>query len=220
MHQILIADDHPLFIDAVTVILKIKFPEVSIFACNDLESALEIAEQKPDLDVILLDINMPGMDGLNGIVRLRNKYPEIPIVIVSAEQDKSTVLQAITYGAVGFITKTSCSEQVSSALEQIMAGQVYLPPDVIRSSSESTSKDSNPVLLDPKTIASLTQRQLLVFERMSKGESNKQIAYELNIAETTVKAHVSAVLHKLKVHNRIQAVLCAASIDFNQLLHR
>ena len=220
MHKILIADDHPLFRDAITNVLNNKFTDICTLNCEDLESALALVEENPDLDLILLDLNMPGMDGLNGIVKLRNNYPDIPVVIISAEENKSVVLQAVTYGAVGFITKSSDSSQIAEALQQIMNGQVYLPPDVIRSSTEPRQRDQKNMDIDPKLIASLSRRQLLVFERMAKGESNKQIAYELNIAETTVKSHVSAILHRLKVHNRIQAVLCASNIDFNDYVHR
>ena len=144
------------------------------------------------------------------------------MVIVSAEEDKQIVLQAITYGAVGFITKSSPRDQMSNALQQILAGNVYLPSDIIRASTpdnrRTQRKDENQI--PPELLSSLTRRQLLVLERMSKGESNKQIAYNLNIAETTVKAHVSAILRKLGVHNRIQAVLSAGNIDFNEYLKR
>lgn len=220
MHKILIADDHPLFRDAIISVLSQQFDGVATETCDDLDSAMERIQAAPDLDLILLDLNMPGMDGLNGIVKLRNNHPDIPVVVVSAEENKSVVLQAITYGAVGFITKSSDSAQMADALRQIMEGQVYLPPDVIRNRGEPEKKNQNKADIDPNLIASLSRRQLLVFERMAKGESNKQIAYELNIAETTVKSHVSAILHRLKVHNRIQAVLCASNIDFGDYLRR
>lgn len=219
MQKILIADDHPLFRDAIQNVLTNGFTDVETITCEDLDAAVELVGQNLDLDLILLDLNMPGMDGLNGIVKLRNNYPDIPVVIVSAEENKSTVLQAMTYGAVGFITKSSTSHEIGEALKLIMNGQVYLPPDVIRSIDKEPQKnDKKESQVDPKLIASLSRRQLLVFERMAKGESNKKIAYELNIAETTVKSHVSAILHRLKVHNRIQAVLCASNIDFNDYI--
>ena len=221
MVEILVADDHPLFRYAITDFVERNIADTKTVTCTDLDAAIEVAEENPDIDLVLLDLNMPGMDGLNGIVRFRNQFPEIPIVIVSAEEDKNVVLQAFTYGAVGFITKSSSCEQIVAALEQVLSGQVYLPPDIIRKGGSSKPKDdSNSQQIDPKLIAALTRRQLLVFECNAKGKSNKQIAYELNIAETTVKAHVSAILNKLNVHNRIQAALCAASIDFNHYLVR
>ncbi|MGH1430838.1 MAG: response regulator [Neptuniibacter sp.] len=222
MYKILLADDHPLFREAIINVIKNSFPGCETLETEDLESALEIAQKEDDLDLILLDLNMPGMNGLNGLITLRNDLPTVPVVIVSAEEDKQIVLQAITYGAVGFITKSSPREQMTEALKQILAGNVYLPSDIIRSSQpdnrRTQRKDDNQI--PPELLSSLTRRQLLVLERMSKGESNKQIAYNLNIAETTVKAHVSAILRKLGVHNRIQAVLSAGNIDFNEYLKR
>ncbi|RVU31157.1 response regulator [Neptunomonas marina] len=222
MYRILIADDHPLFREAIINVIENSFPNCETLETEDLDSALQIAQNEDELDLILLDLNMPGMNGLNGLITLRNDLPTIPVVIVSAEEDKQTVLQAITYGAVGFITKSSPRDQMTDALEQILAGNVYLPSDIIRSSQpdnrRSQRKDDNQI--PPELLSSLTRRQLLVLERMSKGESNKQIAYNLNIAETTVKAHVSAILRKLGVHNRIQAVLSAGNIDFNEYLKR
>lgn len=222
MYKILLADDHPLFREAIINVIEHSFPGCETLETEDLEGALEIAQNEEDLDLILLDLNMPGMNGLNGLITLRNDMPTVPVVIVSAEEDKQIVLQAITYGAVGFITKSSPRDQMSDALQQILAGNVYLPSDIIRSSQpdnrRSQRKDDNQI--PPELLSSLTRRQLLVLERMSKGESNKQIAYNLNIAETTVKAHVSAILRKLGVHNRIQAVLSAGNIDFNEYLKR
>ncbi|WP_136681047.1 response regulator transcription factor [Neptunomonas sp. XY-337] len=222
MYRILIADDHPLFREAIINVIENSFPNCETLETEDLDSALQIAQNEDELDLILLDLNMPGMNGLNGLITLRNDLPTIPVVIVSAEEDKQTVLQAITYGAVGFITKSSPRDQMTDALEQILAGNVYLPSDIIRSSQpdnrRNQRKDDNQI--PPELLSSLTRRQLLVLERMSKGESNKQIAYNLNIAETTVKAHVSAILRKLGVHNRIQAVLSAGNIDFNEYLKR
>lgn len=222
MYKILLADDHPLFREAIINVIQNSFPGCETLETEDLESALEIAQNEDDLDLILLDLNMPGMNGLNGLITLRNDLPTVPVVIVSAEEDKQIVLQAITYGAVGFITKSSPREQMTDALQQILAGNVYLPSDIIRSSQpdnrRTQRKDENQI--PPELLSSLTRRQLLVLERMSKGESNKQIAYNLNIAETTVKAHVSAILRKLGVHNRIQAVLSAGNIDFNEYLKR
>jgi len=161
------------------------------------------------------------MHGLSGLMTLRNDAPTVPVVIVSAEQDKQIVLQAITYGAVGFITKSSPRSQMTEAIEQILNGSVYLPPDIIRTQKTSTRRNQNEhPRLAPELLQALTRKQLLVLQRMSKGESNKQIAYNLEIAETTVKAHVSAILRKLNVHNRVQAILSAGDIDFGAYLRR
>ena len=112
MVEILVADDHPLFRYAITDFVERNIADTKTTTCTDLDAAIEVADENPDIDLVLLDLNMPGMDGLNGIVRFRNQFPEIPIVIVSAEEDKNVVLQAFTYGAVGFITKSSSCEQI------------------------------------------------------------------------------------------------------------
>lgn len=221
MYKILIADDHPLFREAIHNVIRDGFPDSEILETADLDSALALTLEHDDLDLVLLDQNMPGMHGLNGLINLRNEAPTIPVVIVSAEQDKQIVLQAITYGAVGFITKSSPRAQMTEAIEQILNGNVYLPSDIIRSQkSPSRHSHHSEPSIPPELLQALTRKQLLVLERMTKGESNKQIAYNLDIAETTVKAHVSAILRKLNVHNRVQAILSAGDIDFTAYLRR
>ncbi|WP_100640957.1 response regulator [Marinobacter salexigens] len=223
-YKILIADDHPLFREAISSVIASGVAGSEVLQTDDLDSALLVTRENDDIDLILLDLNMPGMNGLNGLMTLRNEAPTIPVVIVSAEEDKQVVLQAITYGAVGFITKSSPRTEMTQAIQQILNGNVYLPSDIIRTGKESSNtsrrsrQEDNPV--SPEMLNSLTRRQLLVLERMSKGESNKQIAYNLNIAETTVKAHVSAILRKLGVHNRVQAILSAGDVDFSHYLKR
>lgn len=221
MYKILIADDHPLFREAIHNVISDGFPGSEVMETADLDSALALTAEHDDLDLIVLDLNMPGMHGLNGLINLRNEAPTIPVVIVSAEQDKQVVLQAITYGAVGFITKSSPRSQMTDAIEQILNGNVYLPPDIIRTQKSPMGRrlNENPSF-PPELLQALTRKQLLVLERMTKGESNKQIAYTLDIAETTVKAHVSAILRKLNVHNRVQAILSAGDIDFGAYLRR
>lgn len=221
MYKILIADDHPLFREAIHNVISDGFPGSEVLETADLDSALALTQNADDLDLILLDLNMPGMHGLGGLINLRNEAPTVPVVIVSAEQDKQVVLQAITYGAVGFITKSSPRSQMTEAIEQILNGNVYLPPDIIRTQKNTSRRSQNePQGFAPELLQALTRKQLLVLERMTKGESNKQIAYNLDIAETTIKAHVSAILRKLNVHNRVQAILSAGDIDFTAYLRR
>ncbi|MDY0205894.1 MAG: response regulator transcription factor [Pseudomonas sp.] len=220
MYNILIADDHPLFREAICNVIRSGFPGCSILETADLDSTLLLAVEHDNLDLILLDLNMPGMSGLNGLMSLRNEAPTIPVVIVSAEQDKHIVLQAITYGAVGFITKSTPREQMTAAIEQVLNGHVYLPADIIRSTQANTRRTPREATISPELLQALTRKQLQVLERMAKGESNKQIAYNLDIAETTVKAHVSAILRKLNVHNRVQAILSVGDIDFATYLRR
>ena len=221
MNKILIADDHPLFREAIKSIITERFSGYVLLETANLDDAIELVDEIPDIDLILLDLNMPGMEGLTGIVKMRNQAPEIPLGIISAEEDKNVVLQTIGYGAVGFIPKSSTRDTIEKAISQILDGQVYMPADIIRNNPVQTSGRTSPHNeIDLKNLSYLTRKQLQVFEQMAKGKSNKQIAYDMNIAETTVKAHVSAILHKLNVKNRIQAVLCASNIDFDQYLHK
>ncbi|PPC77115.1 DNA-binding response regulator [Pokkaliibacter plantistimulans] len=219
MFKILVADDHPLFREAICSVISDGFPGSTVLESADLDSTVVMAQQHDDLDLILLDLNMPGMNGLTGLISLRNELPDIPTVIVSAEEDKHIVLQAITYGAVGFITKSLPRPQMREAIGQILDGNVYLPADIIRTQRSAPNKRED-AQIDPTLLQALTRKQLQVLEHMAKGESNKQIAYNLDIAETTVKAHVSAILRKLGVHNRVQAILSTSDIDFSDYLRR
>ena len=215
MYQVLIADDHPLFREAIARVIDDGFPGSTLLEASDLDTALDLAGRHDDLDLVLLDLNMPGMQGLGGLVRLRNLFPTLPAVIVSAEEEKRVILQTITYGAVGFITKSTPRKQMIQALEQVLAGSIYLPADIIRAGAGDDNAASRREPEDlSEVLATLTRKQLQVFERMSRGESNKVIAYQLNIAESTVKAHVSAILRKLGATNRVQAILSAGDIDF------
>ncbi|GAB2651450.1 response regulator transcription factor [Vibrio panuliri] len=218
MYKVLIADDHPLFRDAITHILAEKFPDCATQETEDIATTLAVAKQHPDLDLIMLDLNMPGMSGLNGLLDLISECPTTPVVVVSAENNKQIILQTMAYGAVGFISKSSSKDEISDAISMVLEGNVYLPADILRAQSTSTSKHDSPIL--PEMLSSLTRRQLMVLKCMTKGEANKQIAYNLNVSETTVKSHVSSILKKLGVTNRVQAVLGCSGIDFNQYLKR
>lgn len=222
MFKFLVADDHPLFRDALIAVIRDGYDDSEILQSEDIEHTLSLASTHPDLDLILLDLNMPGMAGLKGLLELRNQFPTIPVAIISAETNKQIILQTIAYGAVGFIAKSAPREKMREAFEQILGGHVYLPADIIRAESDG---DTSPRRKDepqfsPEMLHTLTRRQLLVLKSMAQGAANKQIAYDLNISETTVKSHVSAILKKLGVHNRIQAVVGVTNIDFDRYLKR
>ncbi|WP_413701113.1 response regulator [Psychromonas sp. KJ10-10] len=214
MYKMLVADDHPLFRDAISNIIAVSFSGSSVEQTEDIESTLQYVKHHDDLDLILLDLNMPGMSGLQGLLTLRNEFPTIPVVIISAERDKQTILQTLSYGAVGFIAKSSSKESIVQALESVFAGNVYLPADIMRLSQGHNA--SNEFVVLPEKIALLTRRELMVLKNLSKGEANKQIAFNLHISEATVKSHVSSILKKLGASNRVKVVLGCSEIDFNQ----
>ena len=217
--EVLIADDHPLFREALTDVVRQICRDYRCLEACSLEEARSIAQSERDLDLILLDLMMPGMDGTAGLVTLRHEVPAVPIVIVSAKTERAVVLEAIRDGAIGFITKTSSRSVMVNALLQVMAGGIYLPPEVVRQfdADAASGPDSVPQV-PPAVLTTLTRKQLLVLQRLAQGESNKQIARALSLAEPTVKAHVSAILRKLNVRSRANAIVASNGIDFGTLL--
>ncbi|MBU2924522.1 response regulator transcription factor [Colwellia sp. 4_MG-2023] len=223
MYKILVADDHPLFRDAIVNIIGMKFPGSTTYETEDIDSTLAFVKDNDEIDLILLDLNMPGMSGLNGLLDLRNQCPTTPVVIVSAEQEKQKVLQTLSYGAVGFISKSSSKDVIGEAIESVFQGNVYLPSDIMRSeatTTTTTTATAKEYKVLPENISLLTRRELIVLKHLTKGEANKQIAFNLHISETTVKSHVSSILKKLGASNRVKVVLGCSDIDFNQYLKR
>lgn len=203
--RVLIADDHPLFREALRQVIAAALPDHAISEACTLDQAVSAASGD-DLDLILLDINMPGMNGFNGLIALRNHVPAIPVVVVSAEEGRDTVRHAMTLGASGFIPKSLDREQMILAVNCVLAGEIFVPVDLADGTGSKIGDD----LRDG--YAALTAQQRKVLEMLAQGKSNKVIAYELDVTESTVKAHVSAILTKLKVSSRTQAVLNAAKL--------
>lgn len=204
MYQILIADDHPLFRDAFAGVVEQAFVGSSLLQAEDFSTCLQVAQANPELDLIVLDLHMPGCHSLDGLQQLIAACPSIPVVMVSAEENRHLVLQSMEIGAVGFLIKTLPRVQIINALEQVLQGQVYLPAELLRGGGVSAPASSQ-VIEDQ--LRQMTQRQLRVLQCLAKGLSNKHIADLLCIAETTVKTHVSDILRKLQVRNRTQAAL-------------
>lgn len=207
--NILIVDDHPLFREAMALVITTELPGAQLGEASTLPMALQRLAEGPVPDLVLLDLNLPGVHGLEGLAEVSAAAPDAPVVIISAEEDKQLILQAINAGAMGFITKSAPRERMRQALRQVLDGNIYLPPDIVRGSSSADSPSRNTPQISEEALNRLTERQLRVLERMAMGESNKQIAWALNITETTVKTHVSAILGKLGVNNRVQAILAA-----------
>ncbi|GHC17675.1 response regulator [Aidingimonas halophila] len=210
MYTLMVADDHPLFRDAIVGVLRDGMPDSRVMEADSLVSTLSLADEHDDLDLILLDLGLPDAEGLAGLKRLRDYAPLIPVAIVSADQDRATVLEAINLGAVGYIPKSTPRGRLLDALHQVLEGNVYLPPDIMRRPTSTMACSTVP---EQETaganLALLTGKQREVLAQMALGDSNKMIAYRLAIAETTVKTHVSAILRKLGVSSRVQAILVA-----------
>ena len=197
-----VADDHPLFRGAIKETLRSIDADVEILEAGDFEAARKIVADTPEIDLILLDLTMPGTSGLSGLVTLRALQPAVPVVIVSASDDVATIRRAIELGASGYVMKSSSIEDIRSAIHSVLSGGIVSPANI------SLGSETDPDILDLiQRIRTLTPQQARVLGMLAEGLLNKQIAYELGVSEATIKAHVSAVLQKLNVDNRTQAVI-------------
>ncbi|EKV28657.1 DNA-binding response regulator AgmR [Caenispirillum salinarum AK4] len=209
--SILIADDHPLFRDALFQVVTETFAEHDTRQAQNFDEAMAAAREDDALELILLDLNMPGMNGFNGLIALRNEVPMVPIVVVSATETAQTASQVLTFGASGFLPKSLSKADMADALRRVLDGDIYLPPDLERQMEDGRALTPEEQAL-VEQLGALTNQQRRVLEMLVAGKSNKIIAYELDIAESTVKAHVSAILRKLGVTSRTQAVITASKI--------
>ncbi|MGO2132659.1 MAG: response regulator [Halomonas sp.] len=209
MPTLMIADDHPLFREALSISIESGLPNCHLLEAGTLAQLVNQLDRDDDLDLVLLDLDLPDAQGLDGLAQLRERFPELPVAIISADRERETILEAISIGAVGYIPKSSPKASLLTALHQMLEGQVYLPSDIMRRPASTTTSSNASSPCFAKRVNSLTDKQLEVLARLTLGAANKVIARELNIAETTVKTHVSAILYKLNVRSRIQAVLAA-----------
>jgi len=204
---VLIVDDHPIVCSALEATLTNALSCRVMYAHSAAE-ALKTVELLPDIDLVLLDLKLPDVEGFDGLSQLRKQAPKLPILVISGLEDGRIVQFVRGYGAMGFISKKASAAEVINAVRKVLAGDTAFPemPD------DGSAHDSNRV---PKLICRLTPQQLTVLSMLGEGKLNKQIAYELSISESTVKAHVSAILGKLEVSSRTQAVLIAQGGMFN-----
>jgi DNA-binding NarL/FixJ family response regulator len=213
-HHLLIADDHPLFRGALREAVTGLFERVDIGEAGTFEEVTDLIERAADLDLILLDLSMPGARGFSGLMYLRAQYPELPLVVVSANDDPAVIRRCMEFGASGFIPKTLGIEALRSAIARVLQGEIWTPPDVDLARQADAETSAMIVRL-----STLTPQQVRVLMMLSGGLLNKQIAYELGVSEATIKAHVSAILQKLGVESRTQAVIAAGRIEAGQWPH-
>jgi DNA-binding NarL/FixJ family response regulator len=205
---LVIADDHPLFRGALREAVTGLFERMDIAEAGTFNEVAELLERGSDVDLVLLDLTMPGVRGFSGLMYLRAQYPSVPVIVVSANDDPAAIRRCMEFGASGFIPKTLGVEEMRTAISRILGGGVWTPPDV----DLSAGSDSETAALMAR-MATLTPQQVRVLMMLSEGLLNKQIAYQLGVSEATVKAHVSAILQKLGVESRTQAVIAAAKIE-------
>jgi DNA-binding NarL/FixJ family response regulator len=198
--RIVIVDDHPLFRKALNQALATSLTSAEIIEAGSLDELTTRLAADRAVDLILLDLTMPGVQGLSGLLFLRAQYPEIPVVVVSASEDATTIRNAIGFGASGYVPKSQPVEGIRMAVRKVLEGEIWVPPDV---DLEGQSVEAELVA----RLSTLTPQQVRVLMMLGEGLLNKQIAYRLNVSEATIKAHVSAILQKLGVDSRTQAVI-------------
>lgn len=208
----LIVDDHPLYCDALELTLRSVSQYGRILTANRLEAALELIAQNPSPSLIVLDLNLPDVSGLGGLVRLKSAVKSCPVIVVSSMGENSIIGSALGAGAAGFVPKNSSRSVFRQALNVVADGNVFKPPGYVEVQGTIDVRG----ILDQ--LASLTRQQTRILEFICDGKLNKQIAFDLSITEATVKAHVTAIMRKLGVQNRTQAVLVAQEAKFSNLL--
>jgi DNA-binding NarL/FixJ family response regulator len=209
--NLLIADDHPLYRGALREAVTGLFERIDIAEAGTFNEVTELLERGSEVDLVLLDLTMPGVRSFSGLMYLRAQYPSVPVIVVSANDDPAAIRRCMEFGASGFIPKTLGVEVMRDAISCILSGGVWTPPDV----DLSAGSDAETAALMTR-MTTLTPQQVRVLMMLSEGLLNKQIAYQLGVSEATVKAHVSAILQKLGVESRTQAVIAAAKIETGQ----
>jgi DNA-binding NarL/FixJ family response regulator len=206
-YRITIVDDHPLFRGALNQALSASM-DAEFQEAGSLDQLNEQLEKSKDVDLVLLDLNMPGVQGLSGLMFLRAQYPEVPVVVCSANEDPGTIKRCIEFGASGYVPKSQPIERIRDAVDKVLGGGVWTPPEI--DLSEKLDEETSDML---SRLSTLTPQQVRVLMMLSEGLLNKQIAYKLSVSEATIKAHVSAILQKLGVDSRTQAVIAVNKID-------
>ncbi len=207
IYRLVIADDHPLFRGALREAVSGLLNPAGIQEAGTFDEVVALLD-RGDTDLVLLDLSMPGARGFSGLMYIRAEYPAVPVIVVSANDDPAAIRRCMEFGASGFIPKTLPVDDIRTAISDILKGGVWTPSDV----DLSAGSDAETAALMAR-MATLTPQQVRVLMMLSEGLLNKQIAYQLGVSEATVKAHVSAILQKLGVESRTQAVIAAAKIE-------
>lgn len=208
--RFLIIDDHPLFREALHSAVRMAYPDVDTVEARSVEEALDLLAGPKPFDLALLDLSMPGVQGFEGLLQLRTRHPRLPVVVVSGHEEPRIISEALSYGAAGFIPKSVRKDELAQAIRDVMEGAIYVPETYDGQAPDADSSDRAEMV---RRLSKLTPQQLRVLQMLKQGMLNKQIAYELQVGETTVKAHVSEILRKLNVYSRTQAVIEVSKLD-------
>jgi DNA-binding NarL/FixJ family response regulator len=217
--EILVVDDHVLIREALRGVLKEVKGDAIVLEASSCSQAMQVVAEHPNLDLILLDLNLPDRDGFSVLAELGERYPTISVVVLSAQQDRGSVVRALDLGALGFIPKSGQLEVMLGALQLVFAGGIYIPPEILARDEPSPRQrgEEQPAAKSPTVSPAdlgLTERQVDVLSLMMQGKSNKAICRVLNLAEPTVKNHVTAILKALEVSNRTEAVIAAGGLGW------
>lgn len=209
--NVLVADDHQLFLDGIRIILNKLDPKAEITECNAAEHAIEILESGLAFDLVLIDLCMPGMNGMSILQRMHRRKVWLPLVVVSGEEDIHTIKSALDSGALGFIPKTHNSHQMIAALHSILDGEIYIPVEIEKQLDNLATRCPPDEATNNTHLkaSGITRRQYDVLQLLAKGYSNKQIASSLFLTEHTIKAHISALFSTLMARNRTECVQTA-----------
>ena len=212
--QVLIIDDHPLFREALGTAVSLAWPATRSHEVSSIEEAMRVLDAERDLDIALLDLNIPGVQGFDGLLQLRTHHPRLPVLVVSGLEDERIIEEAITYGAAGFLPKSLGRDVLATAVRTILAGDVYVPANFRPEAGDESARARTELI---ERLLSLTPQQLRVLFMLREGLLNKQIAHELDVGATTIKKHVSEILRKLRVYSRTQAVIEVSKLDRDEL---
>jgi two-component system, NarL family, nitrate/nitrite response regulator NarL len=201
--KLLVVDDHPIVRDGLAALLGQMGPDTIVLQVGDAGGALALVAAHADLDVVVLDIAMPGMDGLRALAEFGRARPELPVIVISASEDARDAREALAKGALGYVPKSASQHTLLSAIRLVLNGDVYVPPLIL--AETVVPRSSDPSVAAGPGRPTLTDRQIDVLRRLSEGQPNKEIAAELDLSEKTVKAHVTAIFRALNVVNRTQA---------------
>jgi two-component system, NarL family, nitrate/nitrite response regulator NarL len=201
--KLLIVDDHPVLREGLAALLRNLGPDTIILQASEAEGALRLVDENPDLDVVILDLLMPGMGGLPALAEFGRVRPDLPVIVLSSSENPQDARKALAQGALGYVPKSASQNTLVSAIKLVLDGDIYVPP-LILNEMASARQLQQPLRTDV-TRSILTDRQIEVLRRLSEGQPNKIIAYELELSEKTVKAHITAIFKALNVINRTQA---------------
>ncbi len=206
--RIIVVDDHPLFRGALTDALHRAIDNARFEQAASLADLEGLIAERTDTDLVLLDLAMPGVQGLSGLLLLRAQHPDIPVIVVSAHDDPTTIRKCMEFGASGYVPKSLSVEDIRAAVETVLGGGIWVPPDI--DLARPAEDDAGDVVA---RLSTLTPQQVRVLMMLGQGLLNKQIAFQLGVSEATIKAHVSAILQKLDVDSRTQAVIAINRIE-------